>query len=117
MCRALAVVPAGLNDEIAKALAESSGNKRWAYDCYRRFLQMFANVVMGQSIDNFEAVIHRIKKEKGYSFDCEITGDEWEAVTHEFKALAKVPTEPYQQLDMAIQAVFNSWCVTSRART
>jgi pyruvate,orthophosphate dikinase len=105
------VLNLGLNDEIVEALVKSTGNKKWAFDCYRRLIQMFQNVVLGKSGEPYEAVIKSMKAARGYKYDSEMTGDDWEQVVAEFKTLSgnTLPADPYEQLEAGISAVFNSW--------
>lgn len=99
-----------MNDEIAAALVEATGNKKWVFDCYRRLIQMYQNVVLGKSTEPYEEVIKKTKAAKGYKHDMELTGEDWEAVVDEFKALGEgLPSDPHGQLETAIAAVFNSW--------
>ncbi|MEM0465639.1 MAG: pyruvate, phosphate dikinase [Candidatus Pacearchaeota archaeon] len=105
----------GLNDESVEGLAKKTGNYRFAYDSYRRFIQMFGNVVMGVPHDNFEEILHRVKVEKGAKSDTELNVDDLKKVVIFYKELIKektgrlFPNNPLEQLDMAINAVFNSW--------
>lgn len=105
------VLNLGLNDDIAAALVEATGNKKWVYDCYRRLIQMYQNVVLGKSTDPYEQVIKKVKATKGYKYDMELSGEDWESVVVEFKILSKgsLPSDPHEQLETAIAAVFNSW--------
>ncbi|MCM8810134.1 MAG: pyruvate, phosphate dikinase, partial [Candidatus Omnitrophica bacterium] len=105
----------GLNDEAVKGLAESTNNERFAYDAYRRFIQMFGNVVMGIEKNEFEKVIEEKKKEKGINYDSELTAEDLKEIVEKFKKIYKektgndFPQVPMQQLKMAINAVFKSW--------
>lgn len=105
----------GLNDISVQGLASKTNNPRFAYDCYRRFIQMFSNVVMGVSSSKFEAILDRIKEEKHYSSDLDLTEEDLKNIVLEFKALYKkelgedFPQDPMQQLYLAIEAVFKSW--------
>ncbi|MCM8833699.1 MAG: pyruvate, phosphate dikinase, partial [Candidatus Omnitrophica bacterium] len=105
----------GLNDEAVKGLAESTNNERFAYDAYRRFIQMFGNVVMGIEKNEFEKVIEEKKKEKGIHYDSELTAEDLKEIVEKFKKIYKektgndFPQVPMQQLKMAINAVFKSW--------
>jgi len=104
------VLSLGLNDEIVAALVESTGNKKWAFDCYRRLIQMYQNVVLGKSTDPYEEVIKKMKVAKGYKYDMQMSGEDWEEVVRQFKGLGEaLPTDPHEQLETAIAAVFNSW--------
>jgi pyruvate, orthophosphate dikinase len=99
----------GLNDEIAEGLAQKTGNPRFAYDSYRRFIQMFSNVVLGVESHKFESVISRYKQTSGYILDTEMTAGDWKAVIVEFKTLSDFPEDPFHQLLLAVEAVFLSW--------
>jgi len=111
----------GLNDEVAKGLAEKSGNERFAYDSYRRFVQMYGDVVLGmkptnkEDIDPFEEIIQQVKAERGIKLDNEMTVDELKKLVVLFKEAIKkqtgkdFPTDPMEQLWGAICAVFDSW--------
>ncbi len=105
----------GLNDETVKGLAKKTGDERFAYDSYRRFIQMFSDVVLGIERKKFEEVIERKKKERGVKTDPELTADDWKEVIEEFKKIVKeekgidFPQDPYDQLWKAITAVFASW--------
>jgi pyruvate,orthophosphate dikinase len=105
----------GLNDQVVEGLAELTNNPRFAYDSYRRFIQMFSDVVMEVPKSKFEAVLDDIKKEKGYSYDNELTVDDLKKIVDEYKKIYKdalgsdFPQEPIKQLMAAIHAVFRSW--------
>ncbi len=105
----------GLNDETVKGLAKSSNNERFAYDSYRRFIQMFSNVVLGVEHSKFEKLISEVKKEKGYSLDTDLTAEDWKNLVEKFKAIVETetgkpfPQDVMEQLKMAINAVFDSW--------
>ncbi|MDP0496661.1 MAG: pyruvate, phosphate dikinase [Verrucomicrobiota bacterium JB024] len=111
----------GLNDKTVKALAERSGNERFAYDCYRRFIQMYGDVVMGVQSRNesehepFEEVMHGLKKEVGVELDSDLTADNLKELISRYKKLIKArtkssfPEDPYEQLWGAVGAVFGSW--------
>jgi len=109
------VLNLGLNDEVAKGFAASSNNPRFVYDSYRRFIQMFADVVMGFSKHAFERILDGIKEEKGVEFDTDLTGDDLIEIVNiykeEYKKHAGVdfPEDPKEQLMEAIKAVFRSW--------
>ncbi|MCX8083840.1 MAG: pyruvate, phosphate dikinase [Calditerrivibrio sp.] len=112
----------GLNDETVKGLATSSNNERFAYDSYRRFIQMFSNVVLGVEHAKFEKLISEVKKEKGYSLDTDLTAEDWKGLVEKFKALVLTetgkpfPQDVMEQLKLAINAVFDSWD-NQRAKT
>ncbi|MFD1696731.1 pyruvate, phosphate dikinase [Roseibium aestuarii] len=116
------VLNLGLNDETVKAIAASSGDERFAWDSYRRFIQMYSDVVMGLEHHDFEEILEEHKAEKGYSLDTEITAQEWAGIVEKFKALVDeelgrpFPQDPQEQLWGAIGAVFGSW-ETPRAKT
>ena len=105
----------GLNEEVVEVLANKSGNARWAYDCYRRFIQMFSDVVMEVSKKDFEVLIDEMKEKKGVTYDVELTADDLKELANEFKAKYKAalgkdfPSDPKEQLFEAIKAVFKSW--------
>ena len=105
----------GINDDVVEVLAKKSGNPRWAWDCYRRFIQMYSDVVMEVGKKYFEQLIDKMKKEKGVTQDVELTADDLKELASEFKAEyeekigAKFPSDPKEQLMGAIKAVFRSW--------
>lgn len=99
----------GLNDEIAAGLALKTNNPRFAYDSYRRFIQMFADVVMGVDGKLFEEEIDRYKEEHGKTLDVEMTAEDWQEIIRIYKTLVQFPEDPFVQLKMAIEAVFLSW--------
>ncbi len=105
----------GLNEEVVDVLAKKSGNPRWAWDCYRRFIQMFSDVVMEVGKKYFEELIDKMKEEKGVTQDVELTADDLKELANQFKAEYKekigddFPTDPKVQLMEAIKAVFRSW--------
>ncbi len=114
------VLNLGMNDDAVKILAEKSGNAQFAWDSYRRFIQMYGDVVMGVEAENgghdpFEIVLDKVKNEKGYKADNEMTLEDLQYVVEQFKAVVKkaagkdFPTDPYDQLWGAICAVFDSW--------
>ncbi len=105
----------GLNEEVAEVMAKKSGNPRWAYDCYRRFIQMFSDVVMEVGKKYFELLIDKMKEEKGVKLDVELTAEDLKELANQFKAEYKskigedFPSDPKEQLMGAIKAVFRSW--------
>ena len=105
----------GLNEEVVEAIAEKSGNPRWAWDCYRRFIQMYSDVVMEVGKKYFEELIDKMKAEKGVTQDVELTADDLKELAYQFKAEYKAkigsdfPSDPKEQLMGAIKAVFRSW--------
>jgi pyruvate,orthophosphate dikinase len=109
------VLNLGLNDEVAKGFADATGNPRFAYDSYRRFIQMFADVVKGYPKSSFERYFDKIKEEKGVSSDLDLTAEDMMEVTEKFKANYKelsgedFPQDPKVQLMEAVLAVFRSW--------
>ncbi|PCI28511.1 MAG: pyruvate, phosphate dikinase [SAR324 cluster bacterium] len=99
----------GMNDEIAKGLARKTGNSRFAYDTYRRFLQMFGTVVLGVENVLYKNTLQQYKLAKGYQSDTELQAEDWKVLVRNFLQIASVPEDPWVQLEMAIQAVFQSW--------
>ena len=105
----------GLNEEVVEAIAEKSGNPRWAWDCYRRFIQMYSDVVMEVGKKYFEQLIDAMKAKKGVTQDVELTADDLKELASQFKAEYKAkigtdfPNDPKEQLMGAIKAVFRSW--------
>ena len=105
----------GLNEEVVEVLAAKSGNPRWAWDCYRRFIQMYSDVVMEVGKKYFEELIDEMKAAKGVTQDVELTADDLKELANQFKAEYKekigadFPTDPKEQLMGAIKAVFRSW--------
>ncbi len=105
----------GLNEEVVNVMATKSGNPRWAWDCYRRFIQMYSDVVMEVGKKYFEELIDKMKEEKGVTQDVELTADDLKVLANQFKAEYKAklgtdfPADPKEQLMGAIKAVFRSW--------
>ena len=105
----------GLNEDVVEVVAAKSGNPRWAWDCYRRFIQMYSDVVMEVGKKYFEVLIDQMKEEKGVTQDVELTAEDLKVLAGQFKAEYKAklgvdfPTDPKEQLMGAIQAVFRSW--------
>ena len=105
----------GLNEEVVKVMAEKSGNPRWAYDCYRRFIQMYSDVVMEVGKKYFEQLIDQMKAEKGVKNDIDLNAEDLKKLAQQFKAEYKAkigedfPSDPKEQLMGAIKAVFRSW--------
>ena len=105
----------GLNEDVVNVIAAKSGNPRWAWDCYRRFIQMYSDVVMEVGKKYFEQLIDKMKEEKGVHFDVELNADDLKTLANQFKAEYKskigadFPTDPKEQLIGAIKAVFRSW--------
>ncbi|MCI8944562.1 MAG: pyruvate, phosphate dikinase [Clostridia bacterium] len=105
----------GLNDVSVKGLAAKTGNPRFAYDCYRRFIQMFSDVVMGTPKSEFEKIIDKVKEEKGVKSDTELTADDLQQLIKLFKEVyfkhqgKEFPQDPKVQLIEAVKAVFRSW--------
>ena len=105
----------GLNDVSVKGFAQKTGNPRFAYDSYRRFIQMFSDVVMEMSKTFFDSILEGVKKEHGYTFDTELTAEDLQDVIAQYKAIYKekmgeeFPQDPKVQLMEAIKAVFRSW--------
>ena len=105
----------GLNETVVNVIAEKSGNPRWAWDCYRRFIQMYSDVVMEVGKKYFEELIDQMKAKKGVTYDVELTAEDLKELASEFKAEYKekigvdFPDDPKEQLMGAIKAVFRSW--------
>ena len=105
----------GLNEDVVNTIAHKSNNPRWAWDCYRRFIQMYSDVVMEVGKKYFEQLIDQMKEKKGVKLDVELTADDLKELAGQFKAEYKAkigqdfPTDPKEQLMGAIQAVFRSW--------
>lgn len=105
----------GLNDDSVIGLCEATQNERFAYDSYRRFIQMFSDVAMEVPKYKFENVLDRVKEEKGYKFDTDLTTEDLKGIVEEFKGIYKkevgedFPQDPKKQLMLAIEAVFRSW--------
>ncbi len=105
----------GLNEDVVNVMAEKSGNARWAWDCYRRFIQMYSDVVMEVGKKYFEELIDKMKEEKGVTQDVELSADDLKELANQFKAEYKgkigtdFPSDPKEQLMGAVKAVFRSW--------
>ena len=105
----------GLNEQVVEVIAKKSNNPRWAWDCYRRFIQMYSDVVMEVGKKYFEQLIDKLKAERGVTMDTEITADDLKTLAHQFKGEYKkkigkdFPDDPKDQLLYAIKAVFRSW--------
>ena len=105
----------GLNEDVVEVLAAKSGNPRWAYDCYRRFIQMYSDVVMEVGKKYFEALIDEMKEKKGVTQDVDLTAEDLKELANQFKAEYKskigeeFPSDPKEQLMGAVKAVFRSW--------
>ena len=105
----------GINEEVVDYMAKQSNNERWAWDCYRRFIQMYSDVVMEVGKKYFEELIDKMKEEKGITQDVDLTADDLKKLANQFKAEYKskigedFPTDPKEQLMGAVKAVFRSW--------
>ncbi len=105
----------GLNEDVVEVIAKKSNNPRWAWDCYRRFIQMYSDVVMEVGKKYFEELIDKMKADKGVVFDVELTAEDLKELASQFKAEYKAkigedfPTDPKEQLMGAVKAVFRSW--------
>ena len=105
----------GLNDVSVVAMAKNSGNERWAYDSYRRFITMFADVAMDLPRARFDEIMDQMKEDRGVQLDTDLTADDLKELCDKFKALyeqlqgEKFPQDPYLQLETAVAAVFRSW--------
>ncbi|WP_226671427.1 pyruvate, phosphate dikinase [Metabacillus litoralis] len=109
------VLNLGMNDETAQGLAELTNNPRFAFDCYRRFIQMFSDVVLKVDAFYFEQCVEETREEKGYKSDPEMSADDWKEVIEKYKFIVKkhskkmFPQDPKEQLFLAVNAVFDSW--------
>ncbi len=109
------VLNIGLNDKTAEGMTELTGDERFVFDSYRRLVQMFGNVVMGAPDEVFEEVITEARVKAGVETDAELSADDWKAMVEKFKVIFKqyagryFPTDPFEQLFMATEAVFRSW--------
>ncbi|KAA3629401.1 MAG: pyruvate, phosphate dikinase [Proteobacteria bacterium] len=109
------VLNLGLNDATVAGLAERSGDPRFAYDSYRRFIQMYSDVVLGVDHEHFEALLERRKRAKGVDLDTDLSADDWKELVVDYKATVQsildreFPQDPHEQLRGAIGAVFGSW--------
>src|SRR5215831_6271140 len=105
----------GLNDETVETLAKKSGDRRFAYDSYRRFITMYSDVVLGVGHEHFEELLDRHKEQQGYTLDTDLSADDWADLVVRYKKRVKdelgqdFPQDPYEQLWGAIGAVFGSW--------
>ncbi len=105
----------GINDAVVEGLAKLTGDRRFAYDAYRRFIQMFARIAMGVKTDRFEKILEETKQRLGVRFDIEIPAEELRKIVEEFKRVVReetgreLPQDPSEQLKMAVEAVFKSW--------
>ena len=105
----------GLNEEVVEAISQMSGNPRWAWDCYRRFIQMYSDVVMEVGKKYFEELIDKMKESRGVTQDVDLTAEDLMELANQFKAEYKAkigadfPDDPKEQLYGAIKAVFRSW--------
>jgi len=109
------VLNLGLNDKVAEGLAELTGNERFSMDSYRRFIQMFGDVVMGVEHDHFEEALHALKEAKGVKLDTDLDAADLRELIKQYKAIIKrdtnesFPEDPMKQLQMSVDAVFGSW--------
>ena len=109
------VLNLGLNDVTVEAIAKSSGDERFAWDSYRRFIQMYSNVVLGVEHHNFEEILEVYKDQKGYHQDTDLKADDWRKIVASYKEAVQretgkaFPQDPKEQLWGAIGAVFSSW--------
>ena len=99
----------GINDDIAAGLAKKTANPRFAYDSYRRFIQMFADVVLGADSAAMEHVVEEHKQARDYRNDTDMTAEDWQSVIRTFKTMVEFPEDPFVQLKLAVEAVFRSW--------
>ena len=116
------VLNLGLNDVTVEGLAKTSGDRRFAYDSYRRFITMYSNVVLGVGHDHFEEMLETHKDQNGYTLDTELSAEDWAALIKRYKTRVKdetgedFPQDPHKQLWGAVGAVFGSW-MNARANT
>ncbi len=116
------VLNLGLNDEVVEGLAEKTGNERFAFDSYRRFIDMFGDVVMGVSHDLFEEAMEKLKEEKGVTNDTDLTAEDLRELVERFKAIYRketgfmFPSDPMEQLRYSVNAVFGSWMADRAVR-
>jgi pyruvate,orthophosphate dikinase len=109
------VLNLGMNDDVAESMARLTKDERFAQNSYRRLVQLFGSIAMGLEDEYFEDHLTAVKEARGYSSDVELTAEDWRGVTEEFKRIFKAhagrdfPQDPFEQLRMAIEAVFNSW--------
>ena len=109
------VLNLGMNDDVVEGLAKKTGNVRFAYDSYRRFIDMFGDVVMGVDHEHFEEAIEKLKQEKGVENDVDLSGDDLKDLVERYKEIYRngtgmmFPTDPMEQLKYSINAVFGSW--------
>jgi pyruvate,orthophosphate dikinase len=109
------VLNLGLNDQSVEGLVSQTGDERFAYDAYRRFIQMFSDIVMDVERDHFEEALSKKKQERGVELDVELTAVDWKDLVESYKAIVRehagrdFPSDPREQLDLAIRAVFESW--------
>lgn len=109
------VLNLGLNDDTVDGLAKKTGNSRFAYDCYRRFLAMFGNVVLNIGYSHFEEALEHMKEAKGVELDTDLDANDWHRLAEEYKAIIRdrkgedFPQDPKKQLELSILAVFHSW--------
>ncbi|MBN8235624.1 pyruvate, phosphate dikinase [Halobacillus kuroshimensis] len=109
------VLNLGMNDDTVKGMAELTGNPRFAYDSYRRFIQMFSNVVLKVDHYHFEQRLENARTENGYTSDTQITAEDWKGIIEDFKSIVSAqtdrtfPEDPKEQLFLTIRAVFDSW--------
>ena len=109
------ILNVGLNDEVAEAMAAQTGDARFAYDLYRRLMQMMGSIVLGIPSDLFEARLSERRETAGVENDTDLSADDWREVVESFRALVRTytgsdfPSDPYGQLELATAAVFRSW--------
>lgn len=103
------VLNLGINDEVAEAMARATNNPRWAFDTYRRFLQMFGTVVLGTDKQPYEDILEAARKRRAVPHESLLPVADLQEVVEKFKLLASVPEDPWEQLRMAVEAVFRSW--------
>lgn len=98
-----------MNDDVVQAMSRSTNNPRFAYDTYRRFLQMYGDVVLGVDKEKYESILSAARKRRGVEHDCNLQTADLQFIVEQFKILGDVPSDPWEQLRSAIEAVFCSW--------
>jgi len=103
------VLNVGINEHIVEYMAQNSQNPRWAYDTYRRFLQMFGNIVYNMDLQPYEDIVANVRKARGVDHDSQLLAEDFQEIVRHFKLLVAVPDDPWEQLHLSIEAVLKSW--------